>query len=188
MESDWEIELGGGAPVIDGYWPGIVDLRLTPDRVTQLPEAIELPSLARALVQLNAPTSPVWTSKCDIWPVSDFDPDELDAPPEGATRGIACYIDLLPRDPRCWTTTELVLAWCKGICGLLRLHPLRCCRADFIVRHAILARERYDLGITTYLTACGQTQSAAVEVLASALAVFADTVRAAPDPAASQLQ
>ena len=27
MEADWEVEIGGGAPVIDALWPGFVDLR-----------------------------------------------------------------------------------------------------------------------------------------------------------------
>ena len=27
MEADWEVEVGGGAPVIEAFWPGFVDLR-----------------------------------------------------------------------------------------------------------------------------------------------------------------
>ena len=103
MEADWEIEVGGKAPVIEARWPGFVDLRLHPERASQFPEAAELPALAVALAMLNALASPVWTSKCDVWPVVDsaeFDPDELDAPPGCGAHAMGCYVDLLPRRPR----------------------------------------------------------------------------------------
>ena len=44
MEADWEIEVGGKAPVIEARWPGFVDLRLHPERASQFPEAAELPA------------------------------------------------------------------------------------------------------------------------------------------------
>jgi hypothetical protein len=177
MESDWEIELGGDAPVIDARWPGFIDLRLTPSRAAQLPEAVQLPVLAPALVQFNAPSSPVWTAKCDVWPVIEFDPDELDAPPESALHAVACYIDLLPRNAKQWSTPELAIAWCKSVCDLLRPRHIRCCRVDLILRRALLTPEHSAIGITAYFTACGQTFSDASAVLASALAVFADSIR-----------
>src|SRR5208337_4431139 len=98
MEADWEFEVGGNAPVIETHWPGFVDLRQNPERARQLPEAAQLPGLAEVLAKLNAVDSPVWTSKCDVWPhlePDEFDPDELDAPP-GCSYAMGCYIDLLP--------------------------------------------------------------------------------------------
>jgi len=68
MEADWEVEIGGGAPIIDACWDGLVHLQTAPERAAELPEAADLPRLAEALVRLNAPRSPVWTSKCDVWP------------------------------------------------------------------------------------------------------------------------
>src|SRR5208283_894703 len=105
MEADWEIELGGESLVIEAQGPGFVDLRPHPERASQLPEAAALPALAQALEVLNAATSPVWTSKCDVWPVVDmagFDPDELDAPPGLAAHAMGGYLDLLPRNERKW--------------------------------------------------------------------------------------
>ena len=67
MEADWEIEIGGGAPIIEAHWSGLVDLRVNPERARLLPEAQQLPALCHALVRLNAPASPVWTSKCDVF-------------------------------------------------------------------------------------------------------------------------
>ena len=30
MEADWELEIGGDAPVIEAHWTGFVDLRADP--------------------------------------------------------------------------------------------------------------------------------------------------------------
>ena len=37
MEADWEVEIGGGAPVIDACWDGYVDLRFNPRMDSSLP-------------------------------------------------------------------------------------------------------------------------------------------------------
>src|SRR5580658_2556709 len=105
MEADWEIEVGGESPLIEPHWSGFVDLRLHPSGASQLPEAAAFPALAEALKALNSATSPVWTSKCDVWSIVDLagiDPDELDAPAGFAEHAIGSYIDLLPRNERKW--------------------------------------------------------------------------------------
>jgi hypothetical protein len=176
MEADWEVEIGGDAPVIDGSWDGLVDLRRTPERVTELPESQELSVLAEALVQLNSPVSPVWTSKCDIWRPEEVVPDEMDADSEEAKCAIACYIDLLPRTNQQWPSPDQAVAACRSVC--LRLHQvsLRCCRADLIVRGAWIAPQPQNAGVTAYLTACGSSLIQANRVLASALRVFVEAV------------
>jgi hypothetical protein len=181
MEADWEIELGGGSPLIDACWPGFVDLRLHPERASKLPEAAALPVLAQALEDLNSATSPVWTSKCDVWPVvdtADFDPDELDAPPDCAAHAIGGYLDLLPRTEHKWDLPAAATADCKHLCALLHAIPLRCCRVDFVVRQAILdpapaAAASMSLGVTAYFTACGPTHAEATGTFQAALGEFA---------------
>ena len=126
---------------IEAHWPGFVDLRSSPERAWQLPEAAQLPALAEALAKLNAAASPVWTSKCDFWPrlePDEFDPDELDAPPGCADHAMGCYIDLLPRSDRQWAQPAMAAAACKRVCGLLRAVPLRCCRVDLVIRRAFI--------------------------------------------------
>ncbi len=176
MEADWEFEIGGDAPVIEGYWPGLVDLRQAPEQARHLSEAAQFPALSDALVKLNAAASPVWTSKCDVWPLidsADFDPDELDAPPESAAHGAGCYIDLLPRCDRQWPTPDVAATACKRICELLHAVPLRCCRVDLIIRSAFVTPDVDDLGITAYLTACGASRADAARALRDALDAFA---------------
>ncbi len=180
MEADWEVEIGGAA-IIDACWSGLINLIGHPERAVELPEAASFPALAQTLATLNAEDSPVWTSKCDLWPVlqGDFDPDELDAPP-GSTHGLACYIDMLPRTAEQWSRPALAVEWSKSACAQLRKIPLRSCRADLIVRRAIFdpdtPPDQLDLGVTAYLTACGATETQAAATLASALIAFATTI------------
>jgi hypothetical protein len=176
MEADWEVEIGGDAPVIQVRWSGFIDLRLSPERAPQLPEAAQLPALADTLIRLNASSSPVWTSKCDVWHPDTFDPDELDAPPGERNCFVACYIDLLPRDHQPWPGHLDAVAACKTLCARLRAVALRRCRVDLIVRRACIAPGPLDLGVTAYFTACGLTPAAAATALASALAAFVDSL------------
>jgi hypothetical protein len=191
MEADWELELGSDAPVIDAAWPGFVDLRIFPKRIAEIEETRQFPALGNVLVRLNAHGSPVWTAKCDVWRVDEpVDPYEMDAEPANAAHAVACYIDLLPRSDQQWNLPEQAASACKSFCERLRAIPLRCCRVDLVVRHALITPQIRDLGITAYLTACGPTEDEAREWLAMALAAFADSLvlAAPPAQAASPLQ
>jgi len=176
MEADWEVEVGGDAPVIDAHSAGFVDLRSEPELAWRLAEAGMLPGLAEALIRLNGEVSPVWTAKCDVWTVEDFesfDLDELDALAESGAYGVACYIDLLPRDGERWGDAAAAVRDCKEICARLRGGSLRGCRVDLVVRETLAGSE---LGITAYLTACGGTEEEAKRVLGAAVGEFAGAV------------
>jgi len=187
VEADWEVEIGGDAPIIDACWEGFVDLRfdagLRPevyrDRARGLAESADVSGLAEALVRLNGLRSLVWTSKCDAWPVLDtnaFDAGELDAPPDEATHAWACYVDLLPKSDQQWITPAMAVYWCKACCARLRAVPLTHCRVDLIVRRAMTAPDLLDHGVTAYLTACGESPESANAALAGALKAFAHTI------------
>jgi len=176
VQADWEIEWGGDAPIIDACWPGLVNLRADPDRVAEIVEASELPGLARTLIQLNRSNRLFWTTKCDVWTLLEFDPDELDAPRVSATDGIACYIDLLPAAPLLWREPADALPWCRELCRSLGASPLRACRADLIIRSAHTGSGHDAVGVTVYLSACGSSPPQAKTHLEAALAVFADSV------------
>ena len=179
MEADWEFEVGGDAPVIEAQWAGFVDLQRHPERAVDLPEAAQFPALAAALAQLNAADSSVWTSKCDYWPhleAGEFDPDELDAPPGCTDHPMGCFIDLLPKSDQQWALPAIVEKTCKRICGLLNAVPLRCCRADLVIRRAFISPDLMELGVTAYLTSCGESPAAAAKTLETALAAFTDAL------------
>ncbi|MGD0892299.1 MAG: hypothetical protein ABR923_12250 [Terracidiphilus sp.] len=188
MEADWEVEVGGGAPVIDAAWAGLVDLRLDPGLAHELTEAAQFPALGRALATLNSSGSPVSTSKCDVWTLvdpADWSPDELNAPVKCAAHAVGCYIDLLPASGGQWNVPETASESCKRLCARLHSVPLRCCRADLVIRQANRGHVELELGITAYLTGCGATADEAAQVLGTALHAFADAVLAACVPAAA---
>ncbi|MGD0737329.1 MAG: hypothetical protein ABR976_19530 [Terracidiphilus sp.] len=183
MEADWEFEVGGDAPVIDATWAGLLDLRAEPERANELAEVAEFPALGRALARLNDAGSPVWTSKCDFWPVLDqaeFNGDELDAPPGRTTHAMGCYIDLMSNCDGQWISPATVGEACRLFCARLHAVPLRCCRADLVIRRAIIAPEQTDFGITAYLTSCGGSAGEAAIALEAALNVFAGAILGTP--------
>jgi hypothetical protein len=186
MEADWEFEVGGDAPLIDAAWNGLVDLRVAPERVRELAEVAEFPALGVSLTRLNGAGSPVWTSKCDLWPAvdrTDWDADELDAPPERASHAMGCYIDLMPAGDVQWTTPEMAAASCKRFRPRLNFVPIRCCRVDLVIRRAIVGGNQMEFGVTAYLTSCGATADDAAGTLGAALDAFTGAVLAAWAPA-----
>jgi hypothetical protein len=176
MEADWEIEIGPGAPVIDACWPDFVDLRESPDRVSEIAEAAQVPALANTLIQLNRDPSTWWTSKCDLWIPEEFDPDEMNASSEDAPSAIACYIDLLPRETQIFPSIESAEAHARSIVARLKPCTAACCRIDLIVRSAALPQTT-GFGITAYITGCGATSDAAETTLAAALKALAHASR-----------
>jgi hypothetical protein len=176
MEADWEFEIGGGAPVIEVLWPGLVDLRSSPASIIHLPEAAEIPTLGDVLIRLNAALSPVWTSKCGLWTNDEaerFDEDEFDAPPGGTSHTHGCYIDLLPRSEEQWPSADAIASVCKSWSAGFRSLPLSSCRADLVIRQAFTPPERMHLAVTAYLTGSGSTAVEALAALDSALGPFA---------------
>lgn len=179
MEADWEIEIGGEAPIIDAAWTGLVDLRAEPKRVHEIAETAQLPGLAEVLLQLNSLRSPVWTAKCDVWAPSEFDPDEMEADDAEARLALACYLDLLPRKDDEWSLPEAVVGSCKAWKAKLQYIALANCRVDFVIRRAWITSSHPRLGVTVYLSACGEDLDSAMCVLRAALAAVVDVV--APD-------
>jgi hypothetical protein len=177
MEADWEFQVGGDAPVIEARWAGFIDLRVTPERARDLPECLRLPGLALALERLNSQSSPVWTLKCDWWPVSEpIDADELNAPPGRSVSLVSSYVDLLSSTDQRWSSPLIVEDICKLFCRLLKPLPLMCCRVDFVIRTALIVPDRTDLGISAYVTACGASPAGAMDSLDAALRAFAETL------------
>ena len=175
MEADWEVEVGGGAPVIEALWPGFVDLRQNSERIGEIQEAAIFPALAGLLLSLHEAGSPVWTAKCDLW--------------EPEANELACYIDLLPVAGVVFAQWKQAEACCRESVALLTSVPLPECRVDLIVRQAIVG-ETEGFGVTAYLSATGRDRSEAAETLAAALVAFAGAIPrvATPETATSKLQ
>ena len=191
MEADWAVEIGPGLPVIDALWPGYIDLAATPDRIGEIQEAIQCPSLAQALLQINqSNTDPVsgdsggfWTTKCDLWEPDNWDPYEMDASEEQAQAAIACYIDILPRSAgahACFRQWQNAEQCARELAVAIRKRELAAARIDCIVRSCIAqstdARTQEGFGITLYLTSCGADQEAASRTLSAALQIATESL------------
>jgi hypothetical protein len=86
---------------------------------------------------------------------------------------MSCYIDLLPKQEGEWALQARADAECRCLCTLLGAVPLRCCRADLVIRRALVVPGFMDMGITAYITACGPGADQAKGTLEAALAAFA---------------
>jgi hypothetical protein len=170
LEADWEIESGGGAPVIDAHWAGFVDLHTQPQRVAEIAEAMAFPPLARLLLSLNQPSSPWWTAKCDLWeePAEETSSScgELGSPVQEGSAKIegdifltqACYIDLLPMQGYVFARWQDGEEFCRRWCRELEEISLPHARLDLVVRMA-LAGAAEGFGVTAYLSATGKDRA-----------------------------
>ncbi|GGH06822.1 hypothetical protein GCM10011586_23760 [Silvibacterium dinghuense] len=163
MEADWDALIGPDEPAIVAPWEGFADLRLHPEAAHTLPETAAWPELAEALLTLHAPASPVFTSKCDLWPLAseDIDPYEFDATPDHAAYGIAAYIDIVPAHAAVHTsfpaTEQLVRALVEDLRRQTLAHPGR---VDCVLRPADIDNGP-GFAFTLYTAACGATESSA---------------------------
>jgi hypothetical protein len=170
--ADWSVESGGGAPVIDAEWEGWIDLRKHPTMISGIAEASAFEPLAQLLLALNAPDSPCWTSKCDLW----SEPSE-DDPAEGESQGpesastACCYIDLLPAEGilfQSWGEAEAMCRrWAAWLDGKTEAEG----EIELVVRSAATSRLE-GFGITVYLSACGADSAQAALALSGLMAVF----------------
>lgn len=162
MEADWSVDVGPQLDVIDADWEGLVDLRAAPKTVEQIVEAARYRPLAEALVALNAAESPLFTAKCDVWGLAEneIDPDEFGAEAGTSHTGMACYIDVLVREPGLYSSFARHEAWAQAVVEHLRELPIECGRVDLVVRGA-RAGGAEGFGITLYAAGCGRDSAAA---------------------------
>ena len=176
MEADWEVEVGGDAPVIDADWSGLVDLRNHPARIHEIQEAHDFPALGDVLVRLNGSHSPIRTAKCDLWTVDGLDRYELDASEGDARVGLACYIDMVADAETVLANLDAMTRFGRVVSDHLRTVPLRCCRIDMVIRGAVFFSGREGFGVTAYATGCGVGREAAESRLGAALSALVDAL------------
>ena len=192
MLSEWSVECSADDPVLVVPWSDssdptgnrrFVDLRENPYDLDHLPEAEQHPPLMHALRALNASRSPVFTAKCDAWPL---DPAELaqlrlevDITADDAPAGFGGYIDILWRERSIFASfhqQEQMLHRLNRHAALL-YQPYA--MLDCIVRPALvdLTGPREGFAVSLYIKAVGHDPHAAEEHWASALDAIVTLLR-----------
>ena len=174
MMSEWSAECGADDPVLVVPWNSPdgqlqwVDLRDDADALDSIAEADEYPAMLQALRALNAARSPVFTAKCDAWPM---DEDELTAlcddlllEPEVAVAGFISYIDILWRERAVFTSRHRIEGMLYRLDRLLADLPFSLAKVESVVRPAVVdldgaVAEGY--AVTLYVKASGVDASEA---------------------------
>jgi hypothetical protein len=184
MLSEWSAECSADDPVVLVPWSDpsdstgnrrFIDLRENPYDLDHLPEAERYPSLMHALRALNAARSPVFTAKCDAWPLIGEELDalrlNLDITADEASAGFGSYIDILWRERSLFASFHLQ----EQMLHRLTRHaaPVEHSYAmlDCILRPAMvdLAGPQEGFAISLYVKAVGHDAQSAEANWASAL-------------------
>lgn len=190
MLVEWSAECAPDDPVLVVPWsdPALpdrrfIDLRENPYDLDTLEEAAQYPPLMHALRALNATRSPVFSAKCDAWPLNADELDHLrltlDHNAEETPAGFASYIDLLWRERSIFISfhrQQQILHRLARLAGTLD-HPYA--MAEGIVRPALVdfSGPQEGFAISLYIKALGHDQQSAEENWASALAAVVALLR-----------
>ena len=184
MLAEWSVECAPDDPLLVVPWSDpssdlrFIDLRENPYDLDHLPEAELYPPLMQALRALNANRSPVFTAKCDAWPLDAEELDDLrinlnvDAEDSAATpNGFASYIDLLWRERTIFTSfhqTEQMLHRLTRRAAPLDYPDVM---LDCVIRPALvdLTGPQEGFAISLYLKALGADADTASQNWAAAL-------------------
>ena len=201
MLSEWSAECSADDPVLVVPWidPSdstgnrrFIDLRENPYDLDHLPEAEHYPPLMHALRALNAARSPVFTAKCDAWPLEADELEalrgSLDASADEAPAGFGSYIDILCRERSLFASFHLQEQMLHRLARHAAPldHPYA--MLDCILRPAMvdLAGPQEGFAMSLYVKAVGHDLAAAEETGPSRWTplwrCFAATTSPCPDP------
>jgi hypothetical protein len=186
MLTEWSAECAADDPVLVVPWADpsdpdrrFIDLRENPYDLDYLVEAEQYPALMHALRALNATRSPVFTAKCDAWPINPNEDQtelahlrlNLDLLPEESPNGFASYIDLLWRERSIFASVhrhEQILDRLTRLAAPLD-HPDA--MVDCVIRPALvdLTGPQEGFAVSLYIKALGHDQPAAEQNWAAAL-------------------
>ncbi len=177
MLSEWSAECGADDPVLVVPWQSPdgplrwVDLRDNPDALDAIAEADEYPALLACLRALNGTRSPVFTAKCDAWPMDLEELEtlraELMVDEEVAQAGFTSYIDLLWRDRATFLSRHRMEGVLYRIDRLASELPHSLAALECVLRPAVVDLDggavAEGFAITMYVKAAGVDASEAVE-------------------------
>jgi len=190
MLAEWSAECAADDPVLVVPWKdpdgkmAFVDLRAGPRDFDAVAEADQHPPLMQALRALNATRSPVFTAKCDAWPLDSEELRHLqlnlDAHPADPPAGFASYIDLVWRERSLFSSFHRQEQVLRRLTRLAAPQDRPSAMLDCVLRPALLDLEggpREGFAISLYVKALGSTPLSAWKEWAAALAAVVTLIR-----------
>jgi len=189
MFAEWSVECSAEDPVLVVPWkdPGgsaaFVDLRVNPYDFDAIPEAEHYPPLMQALRALNAARSPVFTAKCDAWPLDAEELKhlqlDLDIGPSEASAGFASYIDLIARKRSLFTSFPQHERWLRRLARLAAPLDHPAAALDCVLRPALIDFDGPQQGyaFSLYVKVLGADQHAASDAWSAALQAIVALIR-----------
>jgi hypothetical protein len=189
MLAEWSVECAAQDPILVVPWKdpdgrlAFVDLRVTPRDFDAVAEAEQHPPLMQALRALNATRSPVFTAKCDAWPLDSEELEQLqlnlDVPATDAPAGFASYIDAVWRERSLFSSFHRQQQMLHRLTRLAAPLERPWAALDCVLRPALLDLEgpREGYAVSLYVKALGSSPQAAWKEWAAALAAVVALVR-----------
>ncbi len=189
MLAEWSVECSAEDNVLVIPWKdpdgtaAFVDLRADPYAFDAIPETQQHPPLMQALRALNAPRSPVFTAKCDAWPLQgeelkhlllNLDVDinaDASAAHSGLHFGFASYIDLVCRERALLASFPMQEQLLRRLARLAARLDHPAAELECVLRPALLHLEGPQQGyaFSLYVKALGDTPPGARAAWAAAL-------------------
>jgi hypothetical protein len=192
MLSEWSAECSADDPVLVVPWSDpadpsgnrrFIDLRENPYDLDHLPEAEHYPALMHALRALNAARSPVFTAKCDAWPLEGEELSELrlnlDVLVDETAAGFGSYIDILWRERSLFTSFHQQEQMLHRLTRHAALLDQPTAMLDCVLRPALvdLTGPQEGFAVSLYVKALGHDPHSAEENWATALDVVVALLR-----------
>ena len=198
MFAEWSVECSADDPVLVVPWKdpdgtaAFVNLRADPYAFDAIPEAGQHPPLMHALRALNATRSPVFTAKCDAWPLESEELDDLQLkltmdldvhPGDDAAAdrpcGFASYIDFVCRERSLFASFPRHEQLLRRIVRLAAPLDHSAAALDCVLRPGSVHLEGSQQGYAAslYVKAVGDTQQSAWDAWAAALDVVVALLR-----------
>jgi hypothetical protein len=192
MLSEWSAECAADDPVLVVPWSDpsdvtgerrFIDLRENPYDLDHLPEVEKYPPLMHALRALNATRSPVFTAKCDAWPLDGEELDQLrlnlDVTPDEGPAGFGSYIDILWRERSIFASFHQQEQMLHRLTRHAALQEFPYAMLDCVIRPAMLdlTGPQEGFAVSLYLKALGHDAESAEQNWAAALDAVVGLVR-----------
>jgi hypothetical protein len=183
VQADFAIELGADDETLEMPWaaegggPRYWDLKRHPELLPNLEEAGRVPELGAFLSKVNSSMSLLETTKCDVWPTTEMNPEEEIF---GATHKFGAYVDCLFSDEQKRVSFSEHEHLVERLTQLLKSVPEIPAAAEFLVRRCYYHVEEEICNgfyVTLYIFGYGDDEAQSRQQWAIGLTLVENAIR-----------